>query len=194
MIRSVLAQGIRLISGVRARSSGLTGPAIFYANHASHLDFAVIWAALPPREREQLAPAAAEDYWGKTRLRRYVAHQLFRAVLIPRSGITRANHPVEKLSQVLTAGRSVLIFPEGTRGDGAQVAEFKSGLFHLAQRHPELPLVPIYLENLNRIMPKGSVLFVPIIATAHVRQPLQLQLGEGKQAFLIRARQALLDS
>jgi 1-acyl-sn-glycerol-3-phosphate acyltransferase len=192
MLRPFTAALTRLITGVRPLTSPpCLGPAIYFANHTSHLDFAVVWAAVPASTREQLSPAAAEDYWDKSRWRRWVACQLFQAVLIPREGITRENNPLDRLAAALAAGRSVLIFPEGTRRMDGVVGEFRAGLYHLAKRFPELPLVPVYLENLSRIMPKGAFLPVPIIAQTHFRQPISFQLGESKPDFLVRARQAL---
>ncbi len=194
MLRRLIAAATCLATGVRrlAAAPCAAGPAIYYANHTSHLDFVVVWAALPAAAREQLSPAAAEDYWGKTAWRRRVACGLFQAVLIPRAGITRENHPVDRLAAVLEAGRSVLIFPEGTRRDQGEVGEFRAGLYHLAKRFPDAPLVPVYLENLSRIMPKGTLLPVPLIAQAHFREPLRFDPDEPKTSLLQRAREALL--
>ncbi|HCN76296.1 MAG TPA: 1-acyl-sn-glycerol-3-phosphate acyltransferase, partial [Verrucomicrobiales bacterium] len=185
----------RLVTGVRllhAAPHG-AGPAIYFANHASHLDFVVVWAALPAEARELASPAAAEDYWGRTALRRKVACGIFQSVLIPREGITRENNPLDRLGAVLEQGRSVIIFPEGTRRQDGEVGEFKAGLYHLAKRFPNIPLVPVHLDNLSRILPKGSLLIVPLIAQAHFRAPIHWREGEPKPDFLRRARAALLD-
>ncbi|MEZ5384978.1 MAG: lysophospholipid acyltransferase family protein [Prosthecobacter sp.] len=195
MMRRIIASLTRLFSGVRLlhRSPHGDGPAVFFANHTSHLDFAVVWAALPHDVREQTSPAAAEDYWSKSRLRRWIACDLFQAVLIAREGITRENNPLERLSACLESGRSILIFPEGTRRTDGEVSAFKAGLFHLARRFPHIPLVPVHLDNLNRIMPKGAWVPVPLIAQAHFREPIRMNEGESKADFLTRARAALLD-
>jgi 1-acyl-sn-glycerol-3-phosphate acyltransferase len=116
---------------------------------------------------------------------------VFQAVLIPREGITRDNNPLDRLAACLEGGRSILIFPEGTRRGDGQVGSFKSGLYHLARRFPHIPLVPIYLDNLGRILPKGALVPVPIIAQAHFREPIHLTESEAKPAFLDRARTAL---
>jgi len=195
MIRRLVAFSTRLFTGVRRlpASPHGTGPAVFFANHNSHLDFVVVWAALPHEVRQSTSPAAAEDYWNKSALRRWLACCVFQAVLIPRESISRKNHPVDRLAACLEAGRSVLIFPEGTRRDGdGDVAEFKGGLYHLAKRFPDLPLVPVNLDNLNRVLPKGSLLPVPIIAQAHFFAPIHLIEGETKPDFLRRAREAVL--
>lgn len=198
-MREVLAHMVafatRLITGVRGLKVAPQGDAaaVYFANHASHLDFVVVWSALPFTERLNTSPAAAEDYWGKTRLRRWIACSIFQAVLIPREGITRENNPIDRIAAVLERGRSVLIFPEGTRRTDAAVGEFKTGLYHLAKRCPHLPLVPVHLENLNRIMPKGSLLPVPIIAQAHFQAPIHFHAEEPKAEFLQRARAALIN-
>ena len=196
ILRGITATLSRLITGVRllpsAPCEGRT--AIYYANHASHLVFAVVWAALPAEAREKLSPAAAEDYWSKSAWRRWVACRLFQAVLIPRENITRSNNPVDRLAAAIEQGRSVLIFPEGTRRPDGTVGEFRPGLHHLVKRFPGMPLVPVYLENLSRILPKGAFLPVPIIAQAHFRTPITLEEGEPKNLFLERARAALFPS
>ncbi len=195
MTRRLIAGLTRLATGVRRLAAPPQGdsPAVYYANHGSHLDFVVIWAALPTAAREQTSPAAAEDYWGHNALRRRIACDLFQSVLIPREGITRDNNPLDRLGEVLERGRSLILFPEGTRRSDGQVGEFKAGLYHLARRFPGLALVPVHLENLNRILPKGTLLPVPLIAQAHFRAPIRLEDGETKTDFLRRARAALLD-
>lgn len=194
IVRSFVASLTRLITGAQRLPFPPCEqhPVIYFANHASHLDFAVVWAALPGHAREQLSPAAAEDYWNKTAFRRRIACGLFQAVLIPRANITRENNPIDRLSAQIQSGRSILIFPEGTRREDGTVGEFKAGLYHLVRRFPGLPLVPVYLDNLSRILPKGSFLPVPIIAQAHFRQPIFFSPDESKADFLIRARMALL--
>lgn len=196
IISRAIAAATRLFTGVRRLSEvpHSSGPAIYFANHTSHLDTLVIWAALPFAARCQTSPAAAEDYWTTSAPRRWLAHSVFKAVLIPREGITRDNNPLERLAKCLESGRSILIFPEGTRrGDGG-VGEFKSGLYHIARRFPQLPLVPVYLDNLSRILPKGAIVPVPIIAQAHFRDPIHFDEAEAKLAFLDRARTALTNS
>lgn len=194
MIRAFIAFCVRLFTGVQllpyVPKSG--GAVIYFANHTSHLDFAVVWAALPASERERASPAAAEDYWGGTALRRKVACGVFQAVLIPRVGITRENNPLDRLGAMLEQGRSIIIFPEGTRRMDGEVGEFKAGLYHLARRFPGIPLVPVHLDNLSRILPKGSLLPVPLIAKADFREAIWLMEGEPKADFLKRARDVLL--
>lgn len=202
LIQGVLVTLCRLLTGIRSFWHSLpdTGQAtIYYANHSSHLDGLVIWASLPRALRNRVHPVAAADYWNKTALRRYLATRIFNAVLVERrsapaeaSTDVSSRDPLLPLVEKLSAGHSLIFFPEGTRGTGDEVAAFKSGLFHLIQRVPQVRLVPVWLENMNRVLPKGSRLVVPIICTATFGTALEKSAeDEGKREFLARAKQAL---
>lgn len=201
---SLLAKGMgmllsgtcRLLTGVRTRWVGCQPsitPRIYYANHSSHLDGLVIWSGLPPLMRHFVHPVAAKDYWVKTPFRRYLVDKVFRAVLVDRKGDKAAQSNIlEPLESVLEAKHSLIFFPEGTRGDGEKLSQFKSGLYYLAKKYPNVELVPVYLENLNRVLPKGSKLVVPVICSAVVGKPLAPMVEhENKIAFLQRAKEAL---
>lgn len=192
----VLSFTCRLLTGVRTRWVGCQptmASRIYYANHSSHLDGLVIWAGLPPLMRHAVHPVAAKDYWNKTPFRRYLVNKVFRAVLIERKGEGSAKENVlEPLEAILEKKESLILFPEGTRGDGEVLSNFKSGIYHLAKKYPHVEVVPVYLENLNRVLPKGSKLVVPVICSAVVGKPLT-PLGENelKTEFLLRAKLAL---
>ena len=87
---------------------------------------------------------------------------------------------------------SIIIFPEGGRFSGLDPMPFKSGLYHLALKLPGVELVPVLMENLNRILPNGEVLPVPLLGSVTFGSPLQLLEGEAKPAFLERARAELI--
>jgi 1-acyl-sn-glycerol-3-phosphate acyltransferase len=162
---------------------------IYFANHSSHLDTILLWAAMPPDLRRRVRPVAAADYWGKGKLRRYIALRVLNAVLVDRQ--TRSSNPLEPLQEALRAGDSLIIFPEGTRRLEPVPAAFKSGLYHLAREFPEVELVPVYLDNLRRAFPKGSLVPVPISCVARFGCPTKLEKGELKPAFLARTRAAV---
>jgi 1-acyl-sn-glycerol-3-phosphate acyltransferase len=165
---------------------------IYFANHTSHIDTLAIWSALPSSLRAATRPVAAKDYWNKGALRRHLAIGVLNAVLIERSREDRQSDPLQPLSESLEQGRSLIIFPEGTRGSESLPGAFKSGLFHLMQRFPAVELIPVYLENLNRAMPKGVLLPIPLICTIHFGAPLLRVPDESKEAFLERARGSIV--
>jgi 1-acyl-sn-glycerol-3-phosphate acyltransferase len=165
---------------------------IYFANHSSHLDTLLIWAALPRPLRRVTHPVAAADYWGRGGLRGYLATQVLDAVLIDRSGAGRGD-VLAPLREKLRAGESLIIFPEGARGDGPTPGPFKAGLYHLATEFPEAELAPVYLRNPSRAFPKGALVPVPISCEAHFGAPLPRIPGEDRAVFLARARQAVAE-
>jgi 1-acyl-sn-glycerol-3-phosphate acyltransferase len=192
LVRASVLGLARLLAGAQAHWQGcapLATQRIYFANHTSHMDTVVIVAALPADLRARTHPVAALDYWGVSGLRRYIAVACLNAVLVDRSRSTDAD-PLEPLIRLLDQGESLIIFPEGTRGQGS-IGPFKSGLFNLASRFPAVELVPVFLENLHRVLPKGSFLLVPLICSAWFGAPLQLTPGESKPDFLSRARAAV---
>jgi 1-acyl-sn-glycerol-3-phosphate acyltransferase len=185
---------VKLLVGAYARWVGTTPtPAqrIYFANHTSHIDTLAIWSSLPRDLRRRTRPIAARDYWGSG-LRKYIATRGFGAVLIDRARENPDSDPLEPLRASLRAGDSLIIFPEGTRGTGALPAPFRSGLFRLAGEFPGVELVPVYLDNLHRSLPKGAVLPVPVVCTVRFGAPLALQAGEAREAFLARARDSVI--
>ena len=197
----MIAGLIRLLTGAQARWIGIELVApdgtipkrIYFANHSSHLDAAVIWAALPRELRRRTRPVAARDYWERGRLRRYVSSRVFRAVLIERAKVTPHSNPLAAMDEVLDGGESLILFPEGTRteDDEGEMGEFKPGLWHLARKHPDTDLVPVHLENLNRILPKGEFILIPLLSAVTFGAAIQPTEGEEKMAFLGRAKQSV---
>jgi 1-acyl-sn-glycerol-3-phosphate acyltransferase len=205
-IASLLAAVARGISGVQVQWAGCEPDErqrIYFANHTSHLDFVVLWSALPSEIRAKTRPIAAKDYWEQTPLRRYLANNVFHAVFLERSSLSRTRageeshfvgrqrHLIDEMAEALGTENSLILFPEGTRGTGEKVGPFRSGLYHLAARRPDVELIPAYLENLNRILPKGEFLPVPMLSLLTFGEPLHINPDEDKDPFLERAREAL---
>lgn len=187
---------VKLISGANVRWSGCAPdgrPRVYFANHTSHLDAAVLWASFPPELRSLTRPVAARDYWIKGKLRPYLATKVFKAILIEREKISAHANPIDPLVEALESGFSLIIFPEGTRNLTGEVGSFKSGIYHLAKRRPEVELVPVLVDNLNRILPKGEFLPVPLLSSVTFGTPLHLLPEESKPAFLERARSAVVN-
>jgi 1-acyl-sn-glycerol-3-phosphate acyltransferase len=193
----------RLICGAQARwiAPPPTAPCVYIANHRSHLDAVVLWAALPAALRALVRPVAAKDYWDRGALRRFLARRVFNAFLIERATAppgedahrAHARRVVEETAAAMGERHSLILFPEGTRGTGEEPAAFKSGIFHLCRLRPGLPIVPAYIENLGRVLPKGEVAPVPLLASVTFGAPLSLAAGEDKEAFLARARAAVTE-
>jgi 1-acyl-sn-glycerol-3-phosphate acyltransferase len=171
---------------------------VYFGNHASHLDFVLIWSAFPADVRRTLRPVAGSDYWTGP-VRRYLAEEVFHAVLIERAagrssdGAAAAAAAIHRMVDHMGDRHSLIVFPEGTRSLGGEPGPFKSGLFHLSRLRPDVELVPVYLDNLNRILPKGEILPVPMLSRIVFGAPLAPNAREDKSAFLARARGALLD-
>jgi 1-acyl-sn-glycerol-3-phosphate acyltransferase len=164
---------------------------IYFANHQSHLDWVLIWAALPSELRASTRPIAARDYWTASPFKKWLTSEVFNAVYVSRQR-TDDQDPLEPLVDALQNGDSLVIFPEGTRSNKGEPQAFKSGLFHLAEQFPGVKLVPTWIDNVQRVMPKGEVVPVPILCTVTFGAPLQLGNGEDKRDFLTRAREAVL--
>jgi 1-acyl-sn-glycerol-3-phosphate acyltransferase len=199
MISFVLAWIARVISGAAVTFTAPLDPyrqRVYFANHASHLDFILIWSSLPPMMRARTRPVAGSDYWGKGAMKRYLATKVFNAILIERPGsagsIEHARASIDAIAEGMGDRFSIIVFPEGTRSLTGELLPFKSGLYHLCTLKPNLELVPVYLANMNRILPKGEVLPVPLIGRVIVGAPMRMQAKEDKAAFLGRARDALL--
>ena len=197
MLRTAAVLLTRLITGANAVWVGCE-PChdrlrIYFANHGSHLDFATLWAALPKQARERTRPVAARDYWGRTKLTRATAVGLFNSLLIAREGITRKDNPIEQMADAMRKGDSLILFPEGTRSMDGAMGVFRPGLYHLASKVPEAELVPVYLQNLNRILPKGHLLPIPLLSSVIFGPPMQLESGEKKVDFLHRAKEAVVN-
>ncbi|MFW2541602.1 lysophospholipid acyltransferase family protein [Primorskyibacter sp. 2E107] len=166
---------------------------VYFANHTSNGDFVLLWASLPPALRARTRPVAAADYWLTSPMRRFIGRDVFRAVLIERDAARRSTDPVSQMAQAIETGASLILFPEGTRNMGRErLLPFKSGLFHLASQCPEVDLVPVWIDNLNNVMPKGEIIPIPLLCTVTFGAPMHVAPGEDKATFLKRAETALL--
>lgn len=207
---------ITTLSGARVAAEGTNGTppefppqAIYYANHSSHLDFVTLWSIMPAELQPKVRPIAAADYWGSG-FKKSVAQKVFNAHLVhrykdrphtradaqrttryTRSGSSPQASQLTGMTDILDAGESLLIFPEGTRGPGDQVATFQAGLYKLAKHAPDVPVVPVTLKNLSRILPKGETIPVPHLSQVVIHKPLFVGAAEPQEEFLTRAREIL---
>jgi 1-acyl-sn-glycerol-3-phosphate acyltransferase len=198
----LLAFVARLITGTQGHWKGCPPKAeqrIYFANHQSHFDWVLIWAALPHDLRASTRPIAARDYWTSSPFKAWLTREVFHAVYVDRTRAKSAagggadeQDPLEPLLEALSHGDSLVIFPEGTRSNKGDPQAFKSGLYHLAQAQPQVQLIPAWIDNVQRVMPKGEVVPVPILCTVTFGAPLARIDGEDKRDFLERARAAVL--
>ena len=165
---------------------------VYFANHTSHLDAMVIWAALPPAVREKTRIVAAKDYWDADLFRRYISRSILKAVLIERENVSLKNTPIQVMAKEMEDQYSLILFPEGGRSQDGTLGEFKSGLYYLCRRRPDLELIPIYLNNMNGILPRGKALPVPMLSRVIFGPPMWLEMDERKESFLERTRNAVL--
>ena len=190
----VLSLAAKLISGASVRwldCDPENCQRVYFANHTSHLDALVLWASLPRHIRMVTRPVAARDYWEKTWVRRYIASTL-NLLLIDRKDIKVHKSPVELMIKAMGDSHSLIIFPEGRRNTGEEMIAFKSGLFHLARKRPDLELVPVFIDNLNRVLPRGEFLPVPLLSCITIGAPIWLENDENKFKFLDRARESVM--
>lgn len=190
----VLAAIAKALSGATVRWVDCepdTCQRIYFANHTSHLDALVLWSSLPRNIRSLTRPVAAVDYWQSGPIRRYMA-SVFDLLMIDRKKIKVHNSPIDMMIREIGNTSSLIVFPEGGRNVTGEIGEFKSGLFHLAKKRPDLELMPVYIDNLNRVMPKGEFLPVPLLSCISIGAPIFLESGETKHTFLKKARESVL--
>jgi 1-acyl-sn-glycerol-3-phosphate acyltransferase len=189
----LLAITAKLLSGATLRWHDCqpdTCQRIYFANHTSHLDALVLWATLPGEIRDLTRPVAAKDYWAAGAVRRYIARQ-FNALLIDREDIKVHHSPIDMMIREIGMKHSLIVFPEGRRNTDEEMLEFKSGLYYLSKKRPDLELMPVYIDNLNRVLPRGEFLPVPLLSCITIGPPVWLEPKEPKAEFLKRAREAV---
>lgn len=185
---------VRLLTGAQARWYGCPPKAeqrIYFANHQSHADLVLIWAALPQELRSITRPIAAKDYWTSSSLKHWITTEVFNTVYVEREK-KGDEDPLQPLINALESGDSLILFPEGTRGFTEDPQPFKSGLYNLAQRFPGVVLVPAWIHNVQRVMPKGEVVPVPVLCSVTFGAPIALGGNEPRADFLVRAREAVM--
>jgi 1-acyl-sn-glycerol-3-phosphate acyltransferase len=194
LTRTALILLAKLFSGATVRWLDCqpdTCQRVYFANHTSHLDALVLWSSLPKELRDLTRPVAARDYWERGAVRQYIARQ-FNVILIDRKRIKVHESPPDVMIREIGHTYSLIVFPEGARNVEDEMAEFKSGLYYLGKKRPDLELVPVYIDNLNRVLPRGEVLPVPLLSCITIGPPIWLEAGEPKAEFLKRAREAVL--
>ena len=176
---------------VWAKAPHPDGPVIYIANHNSHLDAMSLMTIVPSHRIHLTHSVAAQDFFGRSGFRSWSMKNLVNAVLISRTREERDVDPIELLDAMLRQGHSLILFPEGTRGVPGVMADFKRGVGHLASRHPEIPVIPVYLDGLYRNLPKGRTLIVPFGGTLVMGDPMSFPAGTTVDAITEKAQSAI---
>ena len=150
-----------------------TGPFIIVANHASHVDTAILFCALPAHLRQGVVAAAARDYFFDQGLRQGVARILFNAIPVARDAAEHED-PLRHVIRALDEGYGLLIYPEGTRSPDGSIGPFRRGIGRLIAEFPTVPLIPAYLNAAAQALPKGGV----------IPRPYTVQVWFGPQLYL----------
>lgn len=147
------------------------GQFILVANHSSHLDTASLLSLFKITKLRRVRPVAAADYFERNAIVSLLTKTIFNILPIARKGITAENNPLRRMQAALEAGQSLIIFPEGTRGSGSDMGPFRSGVAHLIEKTPGVPVVPVYLVNMGRSLPKGEFIPVPFFCEVRLGAP-----------------------
>jgi len=164
-----------------------SGQFILIANHSSHLDTVSLLSLFKITRLRRVRPVAAADYFERNAIVSFLTKTIFNILPIARKDITAENHPVRRMQEALESGQSLILFPEGTRGSGGEVGPFRSGIAHLIEKMPAVPVVPAYLVNMGRSLPKGEFIPVPFFCEVRLGEP---RLINGTRQEIIRALEA----
>ncbi|MES0266645.1 lysophospholipid acyltransferase family protein [Citrobacter sedlakii] len=164
------------------------GPAIIVANHNSHMDVFALLSLFSLRRQGQVHPVAAADYFLRNKWMAWFALNILNIIPVMRKG-GDAN-PLARCEQALREGKTLILFPEGTRGEPGKLAPLKSGLWHLSQRFPEVPIIPVWLTGTERVMGKGNRIPLPLFIDVTIGGAMYAD--PDKRAFMDNLRAQLL--
>jgi len=149
------------------------GPAILVANHNSHIDTLLLLSIFHSGEISHIHPVAAADYFCNTKLKSFIFKTLLGIIPLSRK-VNRENKDslFSGIYEALNNNEIVIIYPEGTRGDDDTIKDFKTGIAHIAKDNPKVPIVPIYINGPDKILPRLELLLVPFISDIYISEPL----------------------
>lgn len=192
IVRPLLA----LVLGVNLRHAERlprTGPAILAANHNSHLDTLLLMSLYPLATLHRVRPVAAADYFLKNPFIAWFALHIMHILPLARRP-KPGEPPLAHIEAALAAGDILILFPEGSRGEPEKRGALKSGIAHLMEDAPNVPVIPIYLHGLGKALPKGDWLPIPFFADGWVGEPLTWQGDRTTTMQALEARFAELES
>ncbi len=157
---------------------------ILIANHNSHMDTMAIMSAIPSRYIHKVHPIAARDFFGGSLFKKILMRYLVNATLIQRDREDPNNDPIESMDKMLKKSRSLILFPEGSRGVPGIMTKFKKGLGYLIQRNPEINVIPVYLDNVYKTLPRGKNLILPYNCSIKFGDPIEFKSMEMEDILL----------
>ena len=144
---------------------------IIVSNHNSHIDTMALMSALSYSQLFKTHPVAAGDYFGSSPFKSAITKLFTNALLIPRKTTAGAQNPMRMMSDCLNRGESLILFPEGSRGEPEKMQEFKKGIGLLLKMNPGVAYIPVYMKGMGRILPKGERLLVPFDSYVTIGDP-----------------------
>lgn len=173
---------LALVLGVNLRHAERLpqrGPAILAANHNSHLDTLLLMSLFPQSQLHMLRPVAAADYFLSNPLVAWFSKNIIRILPLKRK-VERGDDLFAPLLDELDHGHILILFPEGSRGEPERMSQLKNGIAHLTSLRPDVPVIPVYLHGLGKVLPKGDWLPVPFFVDGFVGEPIY-GVGERRQ-------------
>jgi 1-acyl-sn-glycerol-3-phosphate acyltransferase len=176
------------VSVWQRRRLPVKGPAILVANHNSHLDVLTLLSLFPLSFVDRVQPAAAADYFLKSRFLAWFSLRVVGVIPVTRGGDPKKDDPLKGCAQALNEGRVLILFPEGTRGEPEQLSEIKNGLWFLSRQFPDVPIIPIFMFGLGRSMGKGQWIPVPFFVDVYVDEPMYFDSDKERFRATLSAR------
>lgn len=183
MVRPVMTGLAQPTKRGEDRLSELTGPAVFAANHHSHVDTPLLLSSLPTPWRHRAVVGAASDYFFGSRITGALSALVIGAIPIDRTKISRASTDLAR--DLINEGWSLVVFPEGGRSPDGWGQPFRGGAAFIAKR-TNVPVVPVHIEGTGRILRKGKSTPTPSRTTITFGEPLYCEENEDARAFNTR--------
>lgn len=168
---------------------------IIVANHNSHMDTVSVLSALPTTQLTKIHPVAAVDYFGRNKITAFLSQFFINTLLISRNKNEAKRNAIDDMDQILKNGESLLLFPEGSRGEAEVLQDFKHGVSILLKKNPKVPFIPIFLKGMGKALPKGDPFLIPMECQVRIGKPIIIENIANKEISEITeiVRQSILN-